>query len=108
MYARMTELRSTDTPELERDLRYFQEEILSRVEEVSGMRGGLILMDRDGHRATAITFWTDRDALERSREVADTLRQLAFQRMDLAAAPVVRECEVTLARLTQPEAGTRS
>ena len=102
MFARVTELASAYRPELEKDLRYFEDEILPKAEEIPGMSGGLVLLDRAGGRALAVTLWADDEALEQSREEADTLRELAFQRMNLASAPVVREYEVAVARLTRP------
>jgi hypothetical protein len=108
MFARVTELASAYEPELDQDLRYFENEILPKAEEIPGMSGGLVLLDRAGGRALAVTLWADRAALEESREEADTLRELAFQRMNLASAPVVREYEVAIASLLRPVHPVRS
>jgi hypothetical protein len=102
MFARVTELNGTYEPELERDLRYFEDEILPRAEQAPAMSGGLVLVDREHGRALAVTLWADEESLEGSRELAETLRELAFQRMNLVSAPVVREYEVGVARLTHP------
>lgn len=108
MFARVTELRGAYEPEIDRDLRYFENEILPRAEQIPGMSGGLVLVDRDNGRALAVTLWADQATLEQSRAEADTLRELAFQQMNLMSAPVVREYEVAVARLARPveRAGT--
>ncbi len=102
MFARVTELHGAYEPEIDKDLRYFEDEILPRAEQIPGMSGGLVLVDRENGRALAVTLWADQDTLLQSREQASTLRELAFQQMNLTSAPVVREYEVAIARLTRP------
>ena len=101
MYARVTELRGVNANEVDNDLRLFEDEILPQMEAIPGMCGGLVLVDRERGTAMAIALWEDEESLADSRETADTLRDLALQRMNFTVAPVVREYEVGVAQLSQ-------
>ena len=102
MYARVTELQGLAGAEVDRDLRHFEEEILPRAESIPGMCGGLVLVDRAAGKAMAITLYADQETFHDSREQAHTLRDLAFQRMNLTRAATVHEYEVGVARLLEP------
>src|SRR4051812_45498934 len=102
MFARVTELIGTAPETATQDLQHFESEVFPDIEEIPGMSGGLILHDPGSGRALAIMLYADADAMANSREQAATLRELVFQRMNLAAAPQVREYEVALARLSAP------
>lgn len=102
MFARVTELVGASGEPGEDDLRFFEAEILPEVEEIPGMSGGLLLVDRGSSRAMAVILYADEQALLDSREQAHTLRELAFQRMNLTSAPQVREYDVAIARLREP------
>ncbi len=101
MYARVTELKGINAIAVDNDLRLFEDEILPQMESIPGMSGGLVLVDRDRGTALAISLWADEETLADSRETADTLRDLALQRMNFTNAPIVREYEVGVAQLAQ-------
>ncbi len=105
MYARVTEWDGVTVAEIDRDLAYAREEIVPQVQEISGMCGMLVLVDRKNGRSTSITLYDDEQALENSRDAATTLRQLVEQRMDLRHPPTVEELEVGIATLTASALG---
>lgn len=97
MFARVTELRGID--QADRHLQHFEDDILPQAEKVPGMSGGLVLVDRAAGRGVVITLWEDEQTLADSREEMASLRELAFQRMNLTSPPTVNEYEVGVARL---------
>jgi ribosomal protein L29 len=99
VFARVTELRGMSEPEMSRNLRFFESEILPKAEQIEGMSGGFVFVDRENGCASVITLWADQEMLEQSREQADALRDLAFQQMNFTSPPSVREYEVAIARL---------
>ncbi|MGZ6791797.1 MAG: hypothetical protein ACXVFV_02510 [Mycobacteriales bacterium] len=102
MYARVTEWDGVTAAEIDRDLSYTRSEIVPEVEQLQGMCGMLVLVDRENGRSTSITLYQDEAALADSREAARTLRSLVEQRMDLRCPPRVSELEVGLATLPLP------
>ena len=98
MYARVTELHGIGG-DADRHMQHFEDDILPKAEAIPGMSGGLVLVDRDANRGMVITLWEDEGTLADSREELASLRELAFQRMNLTSPPVVREYEVGVARL---------
>jgi hypothetical protein len=105
MYARVTEWDGVTPAEIDRDLAYAREEVLPRAEDIPGMSGMLVLVDRETGRSMSITLYADKQSLEGSREPAQTLRELMEQRMDLRRPPVVRELEVGIATLNASALG---
>ncbi|MGB8650512.1 MAG: hypothetical protein WCD35_07600 [Mycobacteriales bacterium] len=105
MYARITEWDGVTAAEIDRDLSYTRTEVVPRVEDIPGMCGMLVLVDRENGRSTSITLYEDERALEESRESAQTLREMVEQRMDLRRHPQVRELEVGIATLTASSLG---
>lgn len=101
MWARTTELRSTSLSELNADLQAFDHEVWPRVEAMPGSAGSIVLLDHDRHRGLVITLWDSEEAMVGSRDLAEHLRDVVSQRMNLAAAPVICECQVE--RLVVPE-----
>jgi hypothetical protein len=99
MYARVIEWDGVTTSEIDRDLAYARTEIVPRAEDIPGMSGMMVLVDRETGRSTSITLYADQESLDASRDAAATLRELMEQHMDLRRPPTVRELEVGLATL---------
>jgi len=99
MHARVTEWDGVTAAEIDRDLAYVREEVVPQAEQIPGMCGMLVLVDRENGRSTSITLYNDEQALEESRYAATMLRQMVEQRMDLRRPPKVIELEVGLATL---------
>lgn len=105
MYARVTEWDGVTAAEINRDLSYVREEVVPKAEEIPGMCGMLVLVDRDNGRSTSITLYNDEQALEESRYAATMLREMVEQRMDLRRPPTVKELEVGVATLNASSLG---
>jgi len=105
MYARVTEWDGVSAADIDRDLSYAREQVVPQVQDIPGMCGMLVLVDRENGRSTSITLYQDRPALEDSREAATTLRQLVEQRLDLRHPPTVTELEVGIATLNASTLG---
>lgn len=105
MYARVTEWDGVTAAEIDRDLAYAREQIVPQVEEIPGMCGILVLVDREKGTSTSITLYQDSAALEESRDTARTLREMVEQRMDLRRPPAVKEVEVGIATLSSSSLG---
>lgn len=108
MHARVTEWDGVTVTEIDRDLAYTREDVLPQVEEIPGMSGMMVLVDRNTGSLMSITVYEDQQALEDSRDDARVLRQLIEQRMDLRQPPSVREFEVGIAALSEPALGEAS
>ena len=108
MYARVTEWDGVTAAEIDRDLAYVREEVVPKAEEIPGMCGMLVLVDRENGRSTSITLYNDKNALEESRYAATILRQMVEQRMDLRRPPKVDELEVGIATLDAASLGLPS
>lgn len=102
MYARVTWCDGESAHDIDRDLHYFEEELLAKDKEVPGMAGGFVLVDRERGRTIAITFWEDEQALADSRELDATIRDVLHQRLNLSCPAKVWEYEVGVAALEHP------
>ncbi len=105
MYARIIEWDGVTPAEIDRDLSYARDEVVPRAQEIPGMSGMLVLVDRESGRSMSITLYDDAQALEDSRDPARILREMVEQRMDLRRPPQVRELEVGLATLSASALG---
>ena len=105
MYARITEWDGVTTAEIDRDLAYARTEIVPKAQDIPGMCGMLVLVDRENGRSTSITLYDDQQAIEDSRDVARTLREMVEQRMDLRRPQSVKELEVGIATLSSSSLG---
>ena|SRR5690349_3670586 len=105
MYARVTEWDGVTAAEIDRDLAYLREEVVPKAEDIPGMCGMLVLVDRENGRSTSISLYADANALEESRYAATMLREMVEQRMDLRCPPKVKELEVGIATLNASSLG---
>jgi hypothetical protein len=105
MYARVIEWDGVTRAEIDRDLAYMREEVVPQAEDIAGMNGALVLVDRPAGRLLSITLYADEPSLAASREPAQTLRELVEQRMALRHPPVVQELEVGIATLNASALG---
>lgn len=102
MYARVTMFEGESARNIERDLSYFENELLPKAKEIPGMAGGLVLVERGTGQVMTVTLWEDEQTLEESRETHATLYSVAYQTMNLSAPPKMREYEVGVAALEHP------
>jgi hypothetical protein len=74
MLANMTSVKS-DGANLETEARMAAEALLPWVRQFDGYRGMIVLSDGVNGRARFVTFWEDRDALERSEHGRKQVRE---------------------------------
>jgi heme-degrading monooxygenase HmoA len=91
---------------IEDGLRYTDEEILPQVRQLDGFSGLVELVDRGSGRVKIITLWESSDALRRSEEQANQLRQRAAEGASSRIVGVER-FEVAVAELAGLAAARR-
>ena len=73
MYARVTEFEGS-AERMEEGVRLFREEVIPWLREGTGFRGWIVLFDRSGEKALAITFWATEEAMTDSAKSGGDLR----------------------------------
>jgi hypothetical protein len=73
----------------------FREKVLPWIKEQGG-RGGILLIDREGGKAVALTLWSDEDAMRQSEEAANEHRRRVADEMEGSGSPVVERYEVAV------------
>jgi heme-degrading monooxygenase HmoA len=74
MHARMTTLQGSPG-EADAALRQIDDEVIPGIKGQDGFTGLLALLDRDGGKMIAITFWESEEAMRASEEAANRLRE---------------------------------
>ena len=98
MFARV--LHVTGTPaDIEAGVEVYRDQVLPYTRDVTGFRGYLVLLDREGGRAIALSLWTSEDAMLAFEEQSQRIRGLvaAGSGTQLGA---VESYEVALLELT--------
>ena len=92
----------TDPGDLGHGIDVFRMGVLPEAEHMDGFCSASLLVNRDTGRVVGTTTWDSREAMERSREAAETVRSKAAQ--DIGAMVTdVGEFEIVLAQLHVPE-----
>jgi heme-degrading monooxygenase HmoA len=99
--ARSTWLDS-DPGDVDRGIDVFKMAVLPEAEDMEGFCSASLLVNRETGRVVATTSWDSREAMERSREAAGSLRSKSAQDIGAEIADVC-EFEVALAHLHAPE-----
>jgi quinol monooxygenase YgiN len=73
-FANMTTIRS-DRPDLDEDSQAAVEALLPWLNQFDGYCGMIVLTDGDNGRAHFVTFWEDEDALKRSAQGRQQVRE---------------------------------
>jgi heme-degrading monooxygenase HmoA len=94
MFARVTYLEGSPARAVEA-VRQVRDQAVPAAQSAGGFEGVILLVDQEGGRAMTITFWSSREDLEASEEVANTLRHLPEARW---AVQAVERYEVALRR----------
>ena len=80
MYARVTEYEGS--PErMEEGVRLFREEVIPWLRDATGFRGWIVLFDRPGEKALALTFWATEEAMTDSAKSGGDLRDEVAARL---------------------------
>jgi heme-degrading monooxygenase HmoA len=98
MYARMSKFAGLPPERVDRTLQQFEQEELPALEQQPGFEGILVLVDRGGGTAAAISLWDTQEHLRASEEVADRAREKAMETAQLRPRrdPVVDRYEVVM------------
>ncbi len=93
MHARMTRLQAS--PErLDEMAGQFREQTVPLLESLDGYRGHLLLGDRAGGAALAVTLWESEEAMRASEDAVADARRQAAETGGATAAPTVERFEV--------------
>jgi hypothetical protein len=80
VYARVTEFEGS--PErMEEGVRLFREEVIPWLRDATGFRGWIVLFDRPGEKALALTFWSTEEAMTDSAASGGDLRDEVAERL---------------------------
>ena len=82
MIARLITYDGPVSPDLE-GVRMYEEDAIPWLEDASGFRGMVVLVDRGGERTLALSFWTDEDAERESEEARRRFGELVAERIGL-------------------------
>lgn len=82
MIARVVTYEGPVSPDLV-GVRMFEQDAIPWLEEASGFRGIVVLVDRQNERTLAVTFWTDADADAGSEEARREFGELVAARVGL-------------------------
>jgi hypothetical protein len=99
--ARVTWLR-TDPGQIDRLLDNYRSVVMPRLQELPGFCSLSMLVDREGGRAVGVASFESREALERTRETARSLREESVRSAGVEMLDVA-EMDLVLAHLRVPE-----
>lgn len=99
--ARVTWIKG-DPAQADRNIEIYKSSVLPTLEDLDGFCSASLMMDRGSGRATGCTTFDSRDALERSREQAKSIRDERAAEMGVEIVDVC-EFELALAHLRVPE-----
>jgi hypothetical protein len=106
MYVRVTTI-ELNPERIYAAIRQFQDQTLPQVRKLQGFEGASLLVNREGGKAMAFTYWTDREALDSSTETANRVRNQFVEDAHGARVASVEVYEVALeeGRARPPETG---
>ena len=96
MYARMSRFAGLPPERIDETLQGFEQGQLPAIEQQSGYKGVLVLVDRGEGKAAAITFWETMGDLRATDRLADQAREAARETAQPAREPMVDRYEVVL------------
>ena len=104
MYARMTKFVGLPPERIDQALDEFKQGELAQLEGQQGFEGIMVLVDRAGGTAAALSLWRDQAAMTASERTADRARDSAVATTKPERFPVVDHFEVVLQRMEQANA----
>ena len=96
MHARVTRLEAS-AERLDEMTRQFEERTVPVLEGLDGYKGYVLLGDRGGGGAMAVTYWESENAMRASEDAVTQERERAAETAEAAAAPTVERYEVVSA-----------
>ncbi|HVS29163.1 MAG TPA: hypothetical protein VHE14_06400 [Solirubrobacteraceae bacterium] len=96
MQARLSRFAGLPDERIDETVREFEQDQLPALEQQQGYRGVIVMVNRGGGQAAAITLWdTERD-LRESEKLAEQARSAAIQTAGLSREPVVDRYEIVI------------
>jgi heme-degrading monooxygenase HmoA len=96
MHARLSRFAGLPPERIDQTIGEFEAAELPNLEQQPGYQGVMVLLDRKGGKAAAISFWETEEDLRRSEKVADRARETAVATAQPSREPVVDRYEVVL------------
>lgn len=93
MHARVTRLEAS-AERLDEMTRQFEEQTVPVLQGLDGYEGYVLLGDRGGGAAMAVTYWESEDAMRASEDAVVAERERAAETAEAAGAPTVERYEV--------------
>lgn len=98
MFARVLQV-SGSPDEIEAGVALYRNQVLPYARDATGFRGYLVLLDREGGRALAMSFWASEEAMLAFEERAQTFRGLVAETSGFELGDIT-SYEVALLELT--------
>jgi heme-degrading monooxygenase HmoA len=89
VFARVSTFTGT-SDEVDEAIRQAREDLVPRLEQLDGFRGGYVLVDRQNGKTLAVTLWESEEAMRASEEEANTLRSEAAEALGTQMVGVER------------------
>ena len=92
MHARVTKF-TVEPSRIDDANEYYRSTVLAQARELTGFKGGVALVDRDGGNVFSFTLWESAEAMHASEEAGNRLRGQAATDLEFST-PVVERYEV--------------
>ena len=92
MHARVTRF-SVEPSRIDDANEYYRSEVLPQARQLTGCKGGVALVDRDGGHIFSFTLWENEEAMRASEDAGNRIRGQAASDLDFST-PVVERYEV--------------
>lgn len=102
MHARVTRFSGLPPERIETTLGMFRDEHLPAIQDLQGYRGVQVMVDMQGGRALAITYWETHDDLVASAKAVGQARDAVVSELDPERTPIVDNYEVLLSEQPTP------
>ena len=96
MFARVSRFVGLPPERIEATLKMFQEEYLPSIQQLQGFRGVEVMVDRQGGRAIATTYWETKEDLDASAKAVGQAREAAVSALDPERPPLTESYEILL------------
>jgi heme-degrading monooxygenase HmoA len=96
MFARVSRFVGLPPERIEATLKMFQEEHLPAIQQLQGFRGVEVMVDRQGGRAIATTYWETQNDLATSAKVVEQAREAVVSALDPERPPLIENYEVLM------------
>jgi heme-degrading monooxygenase HmoA len=96
MHARLSRFAGLPPERIDQTVQEFEQQQLPAIEQQTGYRGVMVLLNRGGGQAAAVTFWETEADLRESEKLAGRAREAAVVTAQPAREPIVDRYEVII------------